>query len=586
MTAIRQVIGRVGLALKGEWDSTASYDKLDVVEKDGSSYSSKVDGNTSVPGVSDTWQLLAEKGATGATGAKGDKGDKGDQGIQGVQGERGVQGYSSYQIAVQHGYEGTEEQYNALYFDAVSAANTAATNANTKAGLANDAATLANTKAGLANDAAALANEKAAAANDAATGAENVNAQLSGSVVTVTNRQGQSSSIDLLATTEELVLLTVTTDVEGVVVAGLPINVYYNGGSTPARTVELNAQGAAEIRVPINYEYRLVFPTVAGCKNIPDVVHTAVLAQRHIEVEYVAESSNTEHVMVTLKQRTTAEDEVLAGGYAVYMTTNGVTTTYYTNSSGVVEFFIPLGQTYEVSVPQREGWVTPSAVTLIASKSVRGISMVYRYVSSGVAVVDNTSQEYSLDDFLAAVQGGTKALSDAVAIRVSTDALVQNNGVILLSIDGLAKNQYSTGYQWCNQNVLFSSIPENGNSPTATYYYDGKSASESIQTEGDERSLQTPAVDFALGQTLSVGGVVHQGYLPSIGQWNVAWSNRAAIDDILAAVRPSDSGRLSSFTAAKWSSTQYNAGNAWYWTTVANSPNKSNSCAVVPFFAY
>jgi tRNA A37 threonylcarbamoyladenosine synthetase subunit TsaC/SUA5/YrdC len=55
-----------------------------------------------------------------------------------------------------------------LYFDAVA-------NANAKAGLANDAATLANTKAGLA-DAAATA------ANDAATGAENVNAQLSGSV--------------------------------------------------------------------------------------------------------------------------------------------------------------------------------------------------------------------------------------------------------------------------------------------------------------------------------------------------------------------------------------------------------------------
>ncbi len=52
--------------------------------------------------------------------------------------------------------------------EATDAANAAASNANTKAGLANDAATLANTKAGLANDAAALANEKATLANQKA----------------------------------------------------------------------------------------------------------------------------------------------------------------------------------------------------------------------------------------------------------------------------------------------------------------------------------------------------------------------------------------------------------------------------------
>lgn len=58
-------------------------------------------------------------------------------------------GESAYEIAVRYGYTGTEEEYNALYFDAVNAANTAAALANEKAGDAN-------TAAGAANDAAAL----------------------------------------------------------------------------------------------------------------------------------------------------------------------------------------------------------------------------------------------------------------------------------------------------------------------------------------------------------------------------------------------------------------------------------------------
>lgn len=59
------------------------------------------------------------------------------------------EGESAYEIAVRYGYTGTEEEYNALYFDAVNAANTAAALANEKAGDAN-------TAAGAANDAAAL----------------------------------------------------------------------------------------------------------------------------------------------------------------------------------------------------------------------------------------------------------------------------------------------------------------------------------------------------------------------------------------------------------------------------------------------
>ena len=84
---------------------------------------------------------VGPQGLKGDTGAKGDKGDTGEQGPQGLQGIRGPQGLkgdkgdqgiqgvkgndglSAYEIAINHGYIGTEEEWsksinnNSLYLD-------------------------------------------------------------------------------------------------------------------------------------------------------------------------------------------------------------------------------------------------------------------------------------------------------------------------------------------------------------------------------------------------------------------------------------------------------------------------------------
>ena len=52
-----------------------------------------------------------EKGDTGATGAKGEKGDKGDPGATGAAGKDGADGKSAYQIAVDSGFDGTEQAW-------------------------------------------------------------------------------------------------------------------------------------------------------------------------------------------------------------------------------------------------------------------------------------------------------------------------------------------------------------------------------------------------------------------------------------------------------------------------------------------
>lgn len=113
---------------------------------------------------------------------------------------------------------------------------------------------------------------------------------LNGSVITVTNNAGVSRSIDLLDATNERVQIVVTTDVAGVIVSGLVINVYYNGASTPTTTVTTDANGMAVLSVPNGYQYRLVFPSIEGCETPSDVVHTASVSQRSVEVEYVEET--------------------------------------------------------------------------------------------------------------------------------------------------------------------------------------------------------------------------------------------------------------------------------------------------------
>ena len=52
-----------------------------------------------------------EQGERGLTGRTGTQGYQGNQGIQGERGERGFAGANAYQIAVNGGYEGTQEQW-------------------------------------------------------------------------------------------------------------------------------------------------------------------------------------------------------------------------------------------------------------------------------------------------------------------------------------------------------------------------------------------------------------------------------------------------------------------------------------------
>mgnify|MGYP004516745505 CR=1 FL=1 len=64
MATTKQILGKVVITNKGEWNSSNVYEVLDVVSYQGSSYISKVYDNNSLPTEDSKWQLLAQKGDT------------------------------------------------------------------------------------------------------------------------------------------------------------------------------------------------------------------------------------------------------------------------------------------------------------------------------------------------------------------------------------------------------------------------------------------------------------------------------------------------------------------------------------------
>ena len=86
-------LGRVSLVPRGKYDSAATYDRLDLVEYEGSSYLVLMNGITGVtPAEGPSYMLAASKGGEGGIGPAGPQGPQGGIGPQGPQGNTGPQG--------------------------------------------------------------------------------------------------------------------------------------------------------------------------------------------------------------------------------------------------------------------------------------------------------------------------------------------------------------------------------------------------------------------------------------------------------------------------------------------------------------
>lgn len=395
----------------------------------------------------------------------------------------------------------------------------------------------------------------------------------------------------------EIVSIVVTVDSgapQGTTKSGLVINAYYNGATVPSDVATTDSDGFAQLLVPMGYQYKLVFPTQQGCRGIADMVHTASVAQRSVEVEYQEYVVSEGEIVRVVVEQKNAEVLSRVADVQITVTYDGTSTTYTTDSTGTVQFIVPYGKQYTITAPHRENWYLHEnryTLNLTAEQTNRVVTFVYRSYESGLTIIASDGAEFTLGEWEAAVEAGTRQNSEAVLIKISTGQLAAAGGVFCLDIDMVRGRTQGSNRAWASQNVQFNSVPLNGNSTSAAYYYDGLSASRLIQQEGDERSIDTLAADqcLAMSRTIAAGTeseLTLPGFLGSVGQWNELWKNVAEIDDILLSTRPNGTYLMSTWTTSKWTCTQSNAIFAYFWGAAASNLGKNGSSVVLPFFAY
>ena len=434
-----------------------------------------------------------------------------------------------------------------------------------------------------ANTAANNTNTAIQAADTATLGAERVNAELDGNVLKVTNRNGEIKSLDFEQwDLEEKVNISISTSVEGVSIKGVVVNVFLNGATTSTKYTS-DAEGKISFAIPRGTIYKVSFQELKNCDPLPSLTYTAALRVRDINVEYKALSGETASVVVTIDKAENGAVKPLQGVSVTCEVTNGDTITTETGENGKVTFSIPWGKTYKITAGKPEGYYAFKGIyekNNVADVAEHNLYYHFFPVTSGVFILDTAGAQYTLDEW----QQSGKTEEDAALVKITTQNLAGHNSSV-----GFSPSALQAGYpskQWCSQNILFSNIPENGNDPKHALYYDGYKSSKLIRDEAQERGLSVPAFTYAYDCTVEMAGETLHGYVASVGQMAEMNINRTVVDNVIKALY-GDTAKLFSplFTTTKWTSTQYNATSAWFFSSLANSYNKSNSSVVLPVYA-
>lgn len=490
-------------------------------------------------------QLKGDKGERGEQGMKGDTGAQGEQGPQGQKGDPFT--YDDF----------TEAEIKELQKPAI--------------------------------EAATKAQEIFKKAETATTGAETCNVTMKGSTISVTNRHGETKSVDVINTDEE-VTVTIASSVDSIKVAGIKINVFLNNGKTP-QTYTTNAEGKATFTIARGNYYQVTFPEYGNAQPIAPQGYTAVLGSRNINVEYLPyDEDSMEKVIITA---TKYVDNVGTAweGIPVVVTVDKKATTYQTDEKGQVTVFVPYKKEYTVVINDQDGYnvsFNKNSRTYTANVPQRLIDYRFYQFKAGIFVVDANKNEYYIEDWVAA---GRNA-DDAVAIKVADASLSINHGTFCIRTSDIKNVSKQISKLWCTQNLQFNSIALNGNNVKDANYYNGESSSFLIRQEAQERSLSVPAFDYAYDQIFNLGGEDLHGFVMSVGQEYVHIANIGIIKQVLETlygetVATDYYNFVMTCPIQRWTSTQFNGLKVFYASSTIDSfyGERIKAYKVLPVFA-
>lgn len=489
----------------------------------------------------DLMQLKGDKGERGEQGMKGDTGAQGEQGPQGQKGDPFT--YDDF----------TEAEIKELQKPAI--------------------------------EAATKAQEIFKKAETATTGAETCNVTMQGSTISVTNRHGETKSVDVINTDEE-VTVTISSSVDSIKVAGIKINVFLNNGKTP-QTYTTNAEGKATFTVARGNYYQVVFPEYGNAQPIAPQGYTAVLGSRSINVEYLPYNEDSMEKVIITATKYLENVGTAWEGIPVIVTVDKKATTYQTDAKGQVTVFVPYKKEYTVVINDQDGYnvsFNKNSRTYTANVPQRLIDYRFYQFKAGIFVVDANKNEYYIEDWVAA----GKNADDAVAIKVADASLSINHGTFCIRTSDIKNVSKLPSMSWCTQNLQFNSIALNGNNVKDANYYNGEASSFLIRQEAQERSLSVPAFDYTYRQIFNLGGEDLHGFVMSVGQDYVHVANIGIIKQVLETLYGETVATdYYKFVMEKnrWTSTQSTAMYAWYNNREASGIHKSSIYVILPVFA-
>ena len=438
----------------------------------------------------------------------------------------------------------------------------------------------------IATDAAAVATDAGTKATTAATEAERVNVTLDNSVISVTNRNGETKTIDVV-NTDEKVNVTITSSVDSIKVAGVKINVFINNGKTP-QTYTTNSEGKVSFVVDRGNYYQITFTEYGNAQPIAPVGFTAVCATRNVYVDYKPyDEESMEHVVVKVTKYTDGTGAAYEG-VPVVVSVGRKSTTYNTDTKGEVSVYVPYGKEYTINVDNQDGYyVSLNRNTRTYTAKLPYLLIDYRMYQFrvGIFVVDAQLNEYNIEEW----QAAGKSADEAVAIKIADINLAANRGTFMIRTSDILAINSLQQKPWCTLRLQFYSIALNGNDTKDANYYNGEVSSFLVRQEAMERFLKVPAFDYAYEQIFSIAGHELHGFLMSVGQEFAHVANIGIIKQILTALYGEDvANTYYNFVMDKrrWTSTQNSAEDAWNFTSIAGTRGyKDVSFYVLPVFA-
>ena len=418
----------------------------------------------------------------------------------------------------------------------------------------------------------------------ASAGAERCNVTMEGSTITVTNRDGEQNTVDVVDT-DEKVTVTIKSSVDSVKVSGITVSVYFNRDTKSPLKIVTDTGGKASFTAKRGEYYELKFPEYGAAQPIAPVGFTAVLPEREVSVTYMSyDKDNSEEVAITVARYPDGKYAAWANK-EVKCTYDGNTTSFFTGTDGKVSIYVPLGKTYTITVDNEDGYSAQNGQNKIshtAELSYRGVSFFFYQYATGLWCVTEDGTAYTIDDWLATGRDG----GEVVAIKFASYNLITHKGVFAFRTSDLTNVAGLTKTKWSSASIFFPSIPSSGYQSSLPYFYNGQDATTLIRQDAATLGVSADAADAACGQTLDIGGKTLRGFLPGGGQIDMFLDNMVQLRDILAKIYGEDvSEDFYTNLGACWSSIQHASVNGlWFNTQTSNYLNKGNLCKILPAF--